>query len=198
VTRKLTLRELIMYGLPVLGLMVGILGYFLFVSPQQSKAKTLASQVTGAQAALLAAHQKPTKPVSAHAVELFHLTTAMPDAADVPGLLLNLTRLTQASKVTLQSITPQTAVSGGAFSIIPMTVAISGTFSAVTDFLGKLRKQVAMTNDKVSANGRLLIATQVGLSTPDGKTVSATLTVDAFYYNTTSASTTPTTTPASG
>lgn len=193
--RKLSLRELIVYGVPALGLMVAILGYFVLVSPQKSKATDLASQINGAQAALIAAHQKPLKPVTAHAVELFHLTTAMPDAADVPDLLLDLTRLAQASNISLTSVSPQPLVTSADYVLLPVNINIGGPFPNVSKFLGLLRKQVSMRNQKVRATGRLIVANSVQLSSADGRKVTATLSLDSFLYNT-AASTASTTPPA--
>jgi Tfp pilus assembly protein PilO len=200
VKRKLTLRELIVYGVPALGLMLAMVGYFLLVSPQKSKATDLESQVTGAQAALVAAHQKPVKPVTAHAVELFHLTTAMPDAADIPNLLLNLVRVAQESKITLNSVSPGAQVNGSGYALVPINVSVGGTFPEVSDFLARLRKQVAMTNHSVRATGRLIIANTVDFSSSDAGQISATLDLDAFVYNSaapvpTAPPTTPATTP---
>ena len=104
--RELSKRELVLFGVPVLGLLIGMLGYFALVAPQKSKASRLGNEIVGAQAALIAAHHKPPKPVSAHAVDLFRLTKAMPDSNDMPGLLRNLSQLSRASNVKLQSFTP--------------------------------------------------------------------------------------------
>ena len=190
--RSLSLRELLVYGVPALGLMLAVLGYFLLVSPQKSRARDLESQVNGAQAALIAAHQKPVAPPTAHAVELFHLTTAMPDAADVPGLLLDLTRLAQASDISLTAVTPQAQITSGSYVLLPVTINVNGPFPNITKFLGLLRKQVSMRNQKVRATGRLIVANNVQLTSPDGRKVTATLALDSFLYNTAApAATTP-------
>lgn len=184
--RELTKRELVLFGLPVLGLLVGMIGYFLLVAPEKSRASRLASQVDAAQAALLAAHQKPPKQVhiSAHAVELFRLTTAMPDSSDVPGLLRNLSRLAAASKVTIQSVSPQNPIPLTlGYGALPVNLTIAGTFTTVSDFLRRIRTQAMMRNGKVHATGRLLIAKSVSLSpggTGNGLTVA--LSLDAYVY----------------
>jgi Tfp pilus assembly protein PilO len=181
--RDLSRRELLLYGLPVLGLLVGILGYFVFVSPQKAKADHLSSEIDGAQAALIAAHQKPSKPVSPHAVDLFRLTKAMPDSNDVPGLLIDLSRLAHASKVSLQSVKPGTQVPLTLdYAALPIDIVVNGTFTSISDFLQRLRSQVTVHRGKISASGRLLIAKNVQLAPGDGKSLQATLSLDAFVY----------------
>src|SRR5438105_7748173 len=115
------------------------------VAPQKSKANHLADEITGAQAALIAAHQKPVKTAPVHAVELFRLTKAMPDTNDVPGLLLDLSRLAKASNVSIQSITPaaQVALAQG-YGALPVNIVVDGTFAQVSNFLQRVRRQVTL------------------------------------------------------
>ena len=193
--RELTKRELALFGVPILGLLLGLVGYFALVSPQKSKASHLANEITGVQAALVAAHQKPEKAVPVHAVQLFRLTKAMPDTNDVPGLLRDLSRVATASKVSIQSITPsaQVPLSQG-YGALPVNITAAGTYAQLSDFLQRLRSQVTVHGSNVKATGRLLIAKSLNLSTSDGSKLQATIGIDAFVYGVVAPAPAPTTT----
>jgi Tfp pilus assembly protein PilO len=188
-------RNLLLFGLPILGLLVGLLGNFAFVAPQKSQARQLDGQLQAAQSQLLvsqraAAAPKPVKPVKApkaqsvQAADIFRLSKAMPDSNDMPGILLELSQLAKASAVTLQSVSPAARVPlYGGYAALPVVVVITGKFDHVSGFLQGLRKQAAIaTNGRPRVTGRLLVANQVAMTSSDGKTVSATLNLDAFVY----------------
>ena len=171
-------------GLPVLGLLIGLIGYFVLVSPQKGKSHRATEQIQALQAQLLELHRKPPKPVSPQAVDLFRLVKAMPDTNDMPGILRDLSRLARSSKVTIQTVTPtaQVPLLLG-YGALPLTVALEGKFSNVSTFLARMRSQVRVGEKTMHVTGRLLVPNQVQLtSSKDGATVIATLSLDAFVY----------------
>ena len=147
-------RNLLLFGLPVLGLVLGLLGNFALVAPQKSQAQRLDAQLQTAQAQLVASQQKPAvtptptkapKPQSVQAADIFRLTKAMPDSNDMPGILLHLSQLARASAVTLTSVTPTARVPlTQGYGALPLSVVITGKFDQVAGFLQHLRQQAAI------------------------------------------------------
>jgi hypothetical protein len=181
---KLDKRMAILFGLPVLGLLLGLIGYFVLVSPQKAKAHRVTGQLASLEAQLLATQKKPPKEASAQAVDLFRLVKAMPDTNDMPGILRDLGRLARASNVSIQTITPTatpTPLTAG-YGALPLAVGVQGKFGDVSSFLAKLREQVRVGKKTLYVTGRLLVPNEVSMTSKDGATVTATLSLDAFVY----------------
>lgn len=192
---KLDARKALIFGMPIFGLLVGIVGYFALVSPQKAKSHRASAQLASLEAQLLAEQKAPPKHASVQAVDLFRLVKAMPDTNDVPGILRNLDRVARASHVSIQTVTPggQIALPTG-YGALPVTVALEGSFSDVSSFLSKLRQQVRVGKKSLYVTGRLLVPNQVQMTSKDAKTVTATLTLDAFIYGVAPPAPPPTTT----
>jgi Tfp pilus assembly protein PilO len=200
---KLDKKLALTIGLPVFGLLIGLIGYFVLVSPQNGRSHRATEQVQALEAQLLQLHQKPPKPVSPQAVDLFRLVKAMPDTNDMPGILRDLSRLARSSKVTIQTVTPTAQVPlPYGYGALPLTVALEGKFSNVSTFLARMRGQVRLGEKKLRVTGRLLVPNQIQLtSAKNGATVIATLSLDAFVYGVAPpapTTTTDTTTTTSG
>ena len=180
---KLDKKLVLTVGLPVFGLLIGLIGYFALVSPQKGKTHRASEQVQALQAQLLALHGPPPKPVSPQAVDLFRLVKAMPDTDDMPGILRDLSRLARVSKVRIQTVQPSVQVPlPVGYAAVPLTVALEGKFGNVSTFLTRLRGQVRVGEKNLYVTGRLLIPNQIQLTSKDGGTVTATLNLDAFVY----------------
>jgi Tfp pilus assembly protein PilO len=187
VKSSLSKQQLLLFGLPVAGLLVGLLGYVALVAPQKSQAKSLASEIATAQVQLATAQHKSAKapkPPSAQAADLFRLTKAMPDSDDMPGILRQLSRIARTSSVKLESVKPSQHVPVAlGYGALPVLVTVSGKFADVSTFLQQLRQQVSIgTAQRLHVDGRLFLANQVQLTTTDGGSVSAILNLDAFVY----------------
>jgi len=180
---KLDSRKALLFGLPMLGLLLGLVGYFVLVSPQKAKSHTASARLASLEAQLLAERQKPPAHASAQAVDLFRLVKAMPDTNDVPGILRNLDLVAHASHVSIQTVTPagQLALPFG-YGALPLTISLEGKFSDVSSFLSKLREQVRLGKQSLYVTGRLLVPNQVQMTSKDGTSVTATLSLDAFVY----------------
>jgi hypothetical protein len=193
-----TKEKLILFGLPAFGLLLGLLGYVALVLPQKSKASHLSAEVDAARAGQVVPAKPKTesKPPSVHAADIFRLTKAMPDSADVPGVLLELARVAGESSVAVQSVKPSSPVALPAgYGVIPLDVTVQGTFPHVSAFLQRLRGEVSVdARGTPHVSGRLLVADQVGLASGDGRTVTATLSFNAFVYGMTPPAPAPTTT----
>jgi hypothetical protein len=184
---QLTRQQLLAVGLASVGLLLGLGSYVLLVAPQKSKAVALAGAVDAAQSSLFVVQhhphvQKPKPPV-VEAADLFRLTKAMPDSPDVPGILLSLMRLAKASSLDLLSVQPAaSAPTPIGYSTVPVTVTLHGKFADVAGFLQRLRDSVVVTHDHLKVTNRLFVPGQIALSTADGLTVNASISLNAFVY----------------
>jgi hypothetical protein len=180
---KLDKRQAVLIGLPLFGLLIGIIGYFVLVSPQKAKSHSAGKQLASLEAQLLAEQQKPPKNASVQAVDLFRLVKAMPDTNDMPGILRNLDRLAKESNLSIQSVSPsgQIPLTLG-YGALPLNVALQGKFSNLSTFLRKLRNQVRLGKQTLYATGRLFVPNQVQITSKDGAQLTATLSLDAFVY----------------
>jgi Tfp pilus assembly protein PilO len=119
--------------------------------------------------------------------DVFRLAKAMPASAEQPGLVLELSRLAKRSGVTLQGITPQVPVAAvGGPSLIPLRVAISGSYARVTKFLRLTRALVVVRDGKIFARGRLLTVESVSLVESVARgfpKLDATIMLNAYVYD---------------
>jgi hypothetical protein len=175
-------------------------GYFALIGPKRSKAKEVALQVAAAQkqlddfqAAKLAAQN--VKPLEV--ADLFRLSKAMPDRADMAGVLLELNGVAADSGITFESISPQTSVPISGYQAMPIQLNFRGNFYDLADFLYRLRNLVGVQDGRLAASGRLFAVDTLDFteSTEGFPQIEAVLVVDAFVYGTgATATATPTTT----
>jgi Tfp pilus assembly protein PilO len=174
------------------GLLLGaILGYFVLVSPKRSTAQKLSAekaqveeQIARNRASALA-RNLPT----IRSADVFRLTKAMPDNADMPDLILELNQLAVASGISFDEIAPQASTSDNAYDIHPISLTFSGNFYNLADFLFRLRNLVRVHDQKLVTSGRMLAVSGVTFSEGDQKfpQIKAVLTVDSFVLGSTTA-----------
>jgi Tfp pilus assembly protein PilO len=171
------------------GLLLTLAGWFLLVSPARSKADELQTSIDSTQSEISARRAalaaKPKIRVDVRSSDLFRLTKAVPDHADMTGLVLQLTRLSKGTGVSFQSVTPSPQVVGLGYNVQPLSVVVQGRFGEVNDFLHRLRKLVTVRKAKLDARGRLFAIDNVALreaSKLKFPSVEATITLDAFVY----------------
>ena len=211
--KSLDRNTLVAAGLGALAVVIAAAGFLLAVEPQRSTAASVENQIAAAEVQLTSLHAGGAHGPSIRAAQLFQLAQAMPDEPDVPGLLLDLSRLADASNVVLAGVTPGTTASltDGSTSI-PLTVTINGSWNGITAFLRAVRDQVRVRGQRLSVSGRVFDVDEVQIQanqTTSGKGAApskgellAILTMNAFAYrapgsaatSTTSTSTTGTTT----
>jgi Pilus assembly protein, PilO len=180
-------------------LLVGVLvllaaaTWLLLIQPQTTKSSNLDATIKSAQTKIVALSKGANaERVSAHrkvVSQNFVLNKALPPVAGMPQILNQMNRIAVEEHVSLDSVTPQAFVPYSTYQEIPMTVGLSGSFVNIEGFLQQLRKQVATgKHGGVSATGRLYDVTAVNLSTSTSSTsgaqLTATLTVNAFYFYT--------------
>jgi hypothetical protein len=182
-------------------LVIAAAGVFLLVLPQRTKATHLNSEIATAQSTLADAHRPAADVPVVQATDLFRLREAMPDDYEMPGILIDLGKIAKASSVTVASIHPGTEVALSGYWALPIVLTVNGKFAGVTSFLARLRQGVQTPHGRLVVNGRLLVANQVQLVSSDGRSVVATLNLDAFQYGAplvTTTTTTPGTTTTGG
>jgi hypothetical protein len=177
-------------------LVVGALGYFLLISPKRSEAAELREEIaaveTEIQTRRIAVRSAPAQePI--RAADLFRVTKAMPNRADMPGVLLELNRIARDTGIRFESITPGEAADAGGYLRQPIDVVFEGNFYELSDFLYRVRTLVSVRAGRLQATGRLF--TVRTLSFVEGEKgfpqIKATLGVDAYVYGAGSTTTTP-------
>jgi hypothetical protein len=165
-------------------------GYFLVVSPKKGKATQLDEAIAAANVKLVAARaaaaaaQNDTQPIAV--ADIFRLATAMPSSPDMPGILLELSRIAEETGIRFKSISPQSAVPVGAYQSVPIDVTFDGSFYALSDFLFRLRTLVSVRRGELHAAGRLFSVEAVDFSEAEAgfPTLAAVLKLQAYVYGT--------------
>ena len=168
-------------------LLIAAMGWFLLVSPQRSRASELdeklasvQQQITAARAAQLqAADAKPIR-----SADLFRLTKAMPSDNDIPGVLLELSRIASETGIVFEQIVPQATLAAGEMRAQPIDLTFEGNFYSLSDFLYRVRNLVSVQRGRLIANGRLFSVEKLQFSeAPSGfPNIRASLTLSAFLY----------------
>ena len=180
-----------------------VAGWFVVISPKRSEAARLRKQIEATQVQIQAAEASRSQapaPASIRVADLFELSRAMPDRSDVPGVLLQLSRVADETGVVFDSITPHDPVPLGAYEQVDFDLVFEGRFYDLSDFLYRLRNLVGVHDGVLSATGRLF---SVGSITFDQGTlqfpqVKAGLTISAYVFGTGTASSIPSTATALG
>jgi len=97
----------------VAALLAGAAGWFLLVSPKRAEASRLRGEIDSTQAQIASYHAaslqaKGRQPIKV--ADLFRLSKAMPDRADMSGVLLQLNQIAADTGIAFQSIAPQSSV----------------------------------------------------------------------------------------
>lgn len=187
-----TKKPLPKWAVPVLigagGLLVLVVGWLLVVSAQGKKAADLQKQTVAVQQqiatnlAAVAAAKSVTAAPQIRVADVYKLAQAMPDATDMPDLLLELNQTAKAAGVTLSSISPGSLTGAGSgYSKATVTLSVSGDFYSVTDLLYRLRNLVFVRNGALEATGRLFSVKSVSFA-PTGREINASLSLDTYVY----------------
>ena len=179
-------------------LLVGALGYLVLVRPKQTESGELESQLSDLQTQIVVQTAAAAAAGPAiRAADLFRLAKAMPDRADMPGVLLELNGVARDAGIVFKSITPGTPVPATGYQVLPVELQFEGDFYALSDFLFRLRNLVQVRRGGLDARGRLFAVESLAFAEGEDKfpEILATLTVDAYVFGA-PASTTPVPVPA--
>jgi Tfp pilus assembly protein PilO len=193
-------------GLLVAGVVLALVaGWFLVVSPKRSEAQKLQDDTSEVQAKIALAEEARDHPQAAagsaiRIADLFELSRAMPDRADVPGVLLQLSRVADETGVVFDSISPQDPVQEGVYQKIDFDLVFEGRFYDLSDFLYRLRNLVGVHDGVLNATGRLFTVGSISFDqgTNQFPQVKATLTLSAYVFGDGTTPITPSTGRAAG
>jgi Tfp pilus assembly protein PilO len=174
-------------------LAVAVLGYLVLISPQRSRAKELSGEIATTQqqitTAQLASRVKPETP---RVDDLFRLTKAMPANADMPGILLELSRVAADTGIKFDSITPGAPTAGSSYQTLPIELVFRGSFYELSDFLFRLRNLVSERDGRLDVGGRLYSVDNVDFAEGDTPTtLSAKISAKAYIYGAAAAAVPP-------
>jgi hypothetical protein len=169
-------------------LVVLLIGMFALVLPQKHTAAKLAKDIETTQTQIVQARalaeQKPAQPI--RVADLFKLVKAMPDTADMTGIMLQLNQTASDAGIEFETISPQPAELIGDYQRVGISVMFNGNYYALTDFLFRLRNLVSVRGGALVATGRMFSVQSITFGEGDGgfPSISATLTLQAFVYGT--------------
>ena len=169
------------------GVLLGLVaGWFLVVAPKRHDAATLKQQIadTRDQISVAQGVKLPTAPPPIRVADLFKLSRAMPNTADIPGVILQLSSVAAETGVEFESITPHDPVSYGAYQQVAVDLSFEGRFYDLSDFLYRLRNLVGVHEGVLNATGRLFTVDSISFNqgTESFPQVKATLTVSAYVF----------------
>ena len=181
-------------------LVVALIGWFFFVSPQRSKADKLATQVDAAKTELvgdeqlLATAKRQNTLGNARAA-----VRALPADAHMSEILRQLTGFAAESRTELDNITPGSPLQLTNGQALPITLTFRGRYFGLQKLLKLMRQSATISGSKIVSKGRLYTVdgiqfagaqptTGQGGSTAD---INATITLNAFMFQTPPAAVTP-------
>jgi len=189
---------------PVIGLaivIVAAVAYMLVIRPKRAEAGRLDEQIGEMQMKVTSARlaSRPQQAASTIKVaDVFEVSKAMPDTDDMPGIILDLNSVAEATGIKFVSIQPSAPTPKTGYSAIAITLTFEGNYFDLTDFLFRLRNLVTVRDGRLSSSGRLF--TLDSLSMKEGKdgfpTINAGLTVSAYVYGTDATAAVPPPAPA--
>jgi Tfp pilus assembly protein PilO len=179
-------------------LILAAVGYFLLIKPKQAEAGKISDEIAELDTQIevtRAAQRQPQKgdPSAIRIADLFKVTQAMPDDADMPGILLELNQVAAASGVEFIAIAPQGGSVRSGYSALPINLTFEGNYFDLTDFLFRLRNLVRVRDGELGADGRLFTLEAISMAEGEGgfPAIQADLTVTAYVYSTTPPATAP-------
>lgn len=154
----------------VIAVVLIVAWYFLLFSPTRQKLSDLDDQIAVDKTALATAQQELArlqsyeKTAPQAQVDIMRLSKMLPEDEGIPSMIVELTKTATASGVTLSSISRGTTTEGAPFGIQTVTLAVSGRFFDIEDFLYRLESFVRFQNTSFSVTGRLVQVTTVSLT----------------------------------
>jgi type IV pilus assembly PilO-like protein len=187
-------------------------GWFLFVSPERSKAADLNTKIDQTQVQVISTQAYVNSPVTKRAVhDLKRLQGVLPDDPRMSQVLRQLSAIAKSAQVSLDGITPATPVPSGGGEAVPIALTVTGHYVNISKFLRDVRTDVSVKKTAIKGSGRLFSvdniqfsggASATGTSSTDAgsSVISAAIALNAFVYSPAAAATTttPTDTTAAG
>jgi Tfp pilus assembly protein PilO len=166
-------------------LLVVIVGWFMFVSPQRSKADKLDtqqasvdSQLAADQRLVAAPHRKATQ------AQLAAAKLALPDTPEVSAILRQLATFAKESRTQLDTITPAALAPSGSTQSLPITLTFEGRYFGLKQLMKLLQQSARVQKNKLVATGRLYTVSSIQFAQGQAQnsTITATIGLNAFVY----------------
>jgi hypothetical protein len=160
--------------------------YFLLFSPVNSKLSTLDSQIqakTSEQQAAqtrLATLESYKKTAPQKEGDLVIYSKIFPTSANIPTIIVELTRTAKRSGVDFISFQPtaQIAIGSAPFQVQTFTVQVVGRYYDLEDYLYAIQSYVQHRNQTFVVSGRLIAVTSIGLAPGAGASAASGASVD--------------------
>ena len=169
-------------------LVVAVVAYWFLINPKRSEIGRLSDDIEQleTQVQLATVNARKNQPVvRIRVADLFALAKAMPDAEDMPGVILEMNSVASAAGIEFISIAPQApTTSSTGYRVLPIALKFEGNYFDLTDFLFRLRNLVAVRDGRLTARGRLFTLDQLDFHEGAGgfPQIEAGLTVAAYVY----------------
>jgi type IV pilus assembly protein PilO len=188
---KASRKQMIIAAIVGASLFAALIGYLVAIGPQRSEAASLSAEIESTEQTIAEyrlANRDAQKPIKF--AELFALTKAMPDEQDMPGVLLELSRVADDSGISINSVLPKELQPAQGYQRLPIEVIFEGNFYDLSDFLYRLRTLVSVREGALEANGRLFAIDSLQFLEGEDSfpQLQATLTLTAFVFDRTAAS----------
>ena len=166
----------------MLVLVVVLVGWFAFVSPQRSKAAALDGQIGDANVRLATTQAFMRSPAAHQSVEqLARIRRAVPNDVKMSEILRQVSWAARTTGVGIDGITPSAPVSAAGAQAVPISLSVSGRYFRLAKFMHLLRTRAAAKDGKLHVSGRLYAIDNISFSTSSkGGVITATLALDAF------------------
>ena len=172
----------------IAGVVLAVLaaGLFLVVLPQKNKAADIGKEILATQDQVVQARalatQKPAQPI--RVASLFKLVKAMPDGADMTGIMLQLNQTATDAGIEFDTIAPSKPLPGPGYQKQQIGLTFMGNYYGLTDFLFRLRSLVTVRGGALAASGRLFSVDSIEFGAGVGgfPMIAAKLTVSAYIY----------------
>jgi Tfp pilus assembly protein PilO len=175
---------------PVIGIAILVLAgvaYMVMIRPKRAEAGRLDEQIAEMQTKVTAARlaSRPQQQATAIKVaDVFEVSKAMPDTSDMPGIILDLNSVAEASGINFVSIQPSAPTPKTGYTALGITLSFEGNYFDLTDFLFRLRNLVTVRDGRLSSSGRLFTLDTLSMKESDKgfPEIHADLTVSAYVY----------------
>jgi hypothetical protein len=176
--------KMALVGAGVLVLAAG--GYTVLVKPKREEAARVEAQVAAVEREIADRRSASTArqvKVAVKAADLFRLAKAVPSDTGMASIILELNSVASDAGILFDSITPDAPVAENGYYVQPISVAFTGNFFSLNDFLFRLRQLVQVHDGRLGVTGRLFVVNSVSFSEPSEQSfplVTADLDISAF------------------
>lgn len=174
----------------VLLLVVAVAGYIFAIRPKRDELAKLDVELATAQAQIVAAtrlagtSEGEDAAAAIRVADLVRIAKAMPDALDMPGIILELNIAASEAGVEFTSIEPGSPAVANGYTTVPINLTFEGSYYELTELLFELRNLVTVRDGALDAGGRLFTIAVINLQEGTGgfPQIKAALTVSAYQY----------------